>query len=153
METTDFCSYELSKRLKDCGFDKPCDCYYTNGYANDNPEDISRVVKLNNGSVYNHNKVIGADGEHISAVPLWQAQKWLREKKMIDVLVYNCACGYGWEISKADPQSRGTTLKFYDDNGEDRDSGMWLTYENALSAGITVALELIEQENTKNYGL
>lgn len=35
----------------------------------------------------------------------------------------------------------------YDDNGEDKDSGMWLTYENALSAGITVALELIEQEN------
>lgn len=32
----------------------------------------------------------------------------------------------------------------YDDNGEDKDSGMWLTYEQALSAGIAAALELIK---------
>lgn len=82
----------------------------------------------------------------VTASLLYHAQKWLREAKGIDVLVWNCACGYGWEISKADPQSRGTTLKFYDDNGEDRDSGMWLTYENALSAGINVALQLLDNE-------
>ena len=143
METTDFCSYELSKRLKDCGFNEPCDHYY-NGHGNLNRyADTDRINRNTNG---HHTP-------SCSAPTLAHAQKWLRDKKKIDVLVYNCACGYGWEISKADPQSRGTTLKFYDDNGEDRDSGMWLTYENALSAGITVALELIEQENTKNYGL
>ena len=83
--------------------------------------------------------------ELASAPTLWQAQKWLREAKGIDVLVWNCACGYGWEISKADAQSRGTMLMDYDDNGEDMDSGMWLTYENALSAGIAAALELIKK--------
>ena len=137
METTDFCSYELSKRLKDCGFDKPCDHYY-NGHGNLNRyADTDRINRNTNG---HHTP-------SCSAPTLAHAQKWLREAKGIDVLVWNCACGYGWEISKADTQSRGTTLMVYDDNGEDMDSGMWLTYENALSAGITVALELIEQEN------
>ena len=27
------------------------------------------------------------------------AQKWLRETKNIHICVYNCACGYGYEIS------------------------------------------------------
>ena len=135
METTDFCSYELSKRLKDCGFNEPCDHYY-NGHGNLNRyADTDRINRNTNG---HHTP-------SCSAPTLAHAQKWLREKWGIDVLVWNCACGYGWEISKADPQSRGTTLMVYDDNGEDMDSGMWLTYENALSAGITVALELIEQ--------
>lgn len=30
------------------------------------------------------------------------AQKWLRETKNIHICIYNCACGYGYEISKAD---------------------------------------------------
>lgn len=136
----DFVSYELAVKLKAAGFDEPCDHYYTNGYANDNPEDLSRVVKLNNGNVYNHNKVIGADGEHISAVPLWHAQKWLREKKKIDVLVYNCACGYLWEVSKA---TNGTGLILFDEKGDDENSGCWTSYEAALSAGITAALDLL----------
>ena len=83
-------------------------------------------------------------GNDVSAPLLYQAQKWLREAKGIDVLVWNCSCGYGWEISKADPHSRGTTLRLCDDNGEDRDSGMWLTYENALAAGIAAAMKLLD---------
>lgn len=76
---------------------------------------------------------------------MWRSvEEGLREEKGIDVLVWNCSCGYGWEISKADTQSRGTTLMVYDDNGEDKDSGMWLTYENALYAGIVVALQFID---------
>lgn len=137
METTDFCSYELSKRLKDCGFDEPCDCYYTNGYANDNPEDISRVVKLNNGSVYNHNKVIGAGGEHISAVSLWQAQKWLRKVKHISVRVSYIHYHKVWFADWLNL-----------DSGEfDDTDATFATYEEALADGISVALELIEQEN------
>lgn len=140
METTDFCSYELSKRLKDCGFDEPCQTFY------DANRELGRALDSDNfnhlGETYQGEWFTGT----ISAPTLAHAQKWLREVKGIDVLVWNCACGYGWEISKADPQSRGTTLKFYDDNGEDRDSGMWLTYENALSAGINVALQLLDNE-------
>lgn len=39
-----------------------------------------------------------------------------------------------------------TTLLEYDDNGEDEDSGMWLTYEAALAAGIDAILEFIRQK-------
>lgn len=89
----------------------------------------------------------GVSKETCDAPTLAQAQKWLREVKEIDVLVFNCSCGYGWEISKAgNEQSRGTTIMLYDDNGEDKDSGMWLSYESALSAGIDKALELLGKE-------
>lgn len=138
MGTTDFCSYELSKRLKDCGFDEPCYFYYTRENA---PEDHVWSTTSEEAPI-DYNKSVYAG---CSMPTLAQAQKWLREVMGIDVLVWNCACGYGWEISKADADSRGTTLMDYDDNGEDRDSGMWLTYENALSAGIASALELIKK--------
>ena len=83
------------------------------------------------------------DAERIPAPRLDQAQKLLRDCRGVDVLVFNNACGYGWEISKADSQSRGTMIAFFDDNGEDGPSGMWWTYEDALSAGIDAALELL----------
>lgn len=73
------------------------------------------------------------------AVFLWHVQKWLREKKGIDVLVQNCACGYLWEVSKA---KNGTGLILFDDKGDDEDSGCWTTYEGALSAGLNAALNL-----------
>lgn len=71
---------------------------------------------------------------------LAQAQKWLREKKMIDVLVYNCACGYTWEVSKA---MNGTGLIEFDEKGDDESSGCWTSYEGSLSAGISSALDLL----------
>lgn len=137
METTDYVSYDLALKLKACGFDEPCDCYYTNGYANDNPEDISRVVKMNNGSVYNHNKVLGADGEHISAVPLWHAQKWLREKWGIFVEVTSEAL-YDWDFFVMELDEDANV-------GVVRGSEIYPSYEAALSAGISAALELIKK--------
>lgn len=77
-----------------------------------------------------------------AAVPLWQAQKWLREKKGIDVLVHNCACGYTWEVSKA---MNGTGLIEFDEKGDDESSGCWTSYEGSLSAGISASLELIKK--------
>lgn len=150
METTDYCDYKLSLALKACGFDEPCDHYYTNGYANDNPEDISRVVKLNNGSVYNHNKVIGADGEHISAVPLWQAQKWLREKKGIAINVIAHGCHdkyregkYHWEeIHLPNSNENGPQWMDWFIYGK---HPLFDTYEEALADGLSQMLELIKK--------
>lgn len=139
MNNEDYASYELALKLKACGFDEPCNHYYT-------PNKTLHIVKSNAlaPEITNNRFLDEIDDGCCTAVPLWQAQKWLREVKSIDVLVWNCACGYGWEISKADADSRGTTLMDYDDNGEDKDSGMWLTYENALYAGIVVALQFID---------
>lgn len=139
MDSLDFVPYETAKKLKAAGFDEPCDHYYTSNKA-------MRVVKGNAlaPETTNNRFLEEISDECCTAVPLWQAQKWLREKKEINVLIGDCACGYYWEASKAgDEQTRGTMLIYYDGNGEDECSGMWLSYEAALSAGIDAALELI----------
>lgn len=66
-------------------------------------------------------------------------QKWLRETKNIHICVYNCACGYGYEISKAD---NGTHIASSTYKGTN-DGGNWDTYEEALEAGLQEALKLI----------
>ena len=66
-------------------------------------------------------------------------QKWLREIKNIHICVYNCACGYGYEISKAD---NGTHIASSTYKGTN-DGGGWDTYEKALEAGLQEALKLI----------
>ena len=137
METTDYCSYELSKALKACGFDEPCDHYYC---AFDNETDV-RFWSIH--PAQSQNGFTNPDGKVIAdAPPLAHAQKWLREKKGIDVLVHNCACGYIWEVSKA---KNGTGLILFDEKGDDENSGCWTSYEAALSAGISATLELIKK--------
>lgn len=66
------------------------------------------------------------------------AHRWLREVKNLYVCIYNCACGYGYEISKVD----GTHILSSGFEGPN-DGGNWNTYEEALEAGIQRALELI----------
>ena len=141
MNSEDYVSYELALKLKACGFDEPCDHYYIKDNA---PDGTAWIVPTTYREDFNADSYFPFCKPLCSAPTLAHAQKWLREEKGIDVLVWNCSCGYGWEISKADTQSRGTTLMVYDDNGEDKDSGMWLTYENALYAGIVVALQFID---------
>lgn len=137
METTDYCSYELSKALKECGFYEPCRHYYC---AFDNETDV-RFWSIH--PAQSQNGFTNPDGKVIADAPtLAHAQKWLREKKKIDVLVYNCACGYIWEVSKA---TNGTGLILFDEKGDDENSGCWTSYERALSAGISSALELIKK--------
>lgn len=130
-----YVTYDQAVKLKEFGFDAECNQYY----LCDNNDTINHT----NGA-YNHND----NGLAYSAPRLDQAQAWLREVKEIDVLVFNCSCGYGWEISKANPESRGTGIAIFDDEGEDENSGMWLSYESALSAGIDKALELLTDKTT-----
>lgn len=67
------------------------------------------------------------------------AQKWLRETKNIHICVYNCACGYGYEISKADNGTHMASSVYKGTN----DGEKWDTYEEALEAGLQEALKLI----------
>lgn len=66
-------------------------------------------------------------------------QKWLRETKNIHICVYNCACGYGYEISKADNGTHIASSVYKGTN----DGGEWDTYEEALESGLQEALKLI----------
>ena len=77
--------------------------------------------------------------KYLSVPPQSVAQKWLRETKNIHICVYNCACGYGYEISKADNGTHITSSVYEGPN----DGGKWDIYEEALEAGIWEALKLI----------
>lgn len=77
--------------------------------------------------------------KYLSVPPQSVAQKWLREIKNIHICVYNCACGYGYEISKADNGTHITSSVYEGTN----DGGEWDTYEEVLETGLQEALKLI----------
>lgn len=132
METTDYCSYELSKKLKVCGFDEPCDHYYC---AFDNETD----VRFWSCSPQSQNGFVNPKGKVIADAPtLAQAQKWLREKWRIAInVIAHDGGAYDYDIvflpNAVDcdcPTDRATFSR---------------TYEEALSEGIESALELIKK--------
>lgn len=137
MTPEDYVSYPLALRLKAAGFDEPCrDFYWTSD------------------STFKHTDApVHKNSEHcttmVAAPTLWQAQKWLREK-------------YGLHVS-VDPYSD------YSEDADGRKCDEWHfwafdlytifgderftesdeefdTYESALSAGISAALDLINPE-------
>ncbi len=135
METTDYCSYNLSLALKVCGFDEPCDHYYC---AFDNETDV-RFWSVH--PAQSQNGFTNPDGKVIADAPtLAHAQKWMREKKGIAINViahdggaYDCDIVFLPNAVDCDyPIDRATFSR---------------TYEEALSEGMESALELIEQEN------
>ena len=77
--------------------------------------------------------------KYLSVPPQSVAQKWLREAKNIHICVYNCACGYGYELSKANNGTHITSSVYEGPN----DGGKWDIYEEALEAGLQEALKLI----------
>ena len=77
--------------------------------------------------------------KYLSVPPQSVAQKWLRETKNIHICVYNCACGYGYELSKANNGTHITSSVYEGPN----DGGKWDIYEEALEAGLQEALKLI----------
>lgn len=153
MTPEDYVSYPLALALKKVGFDEPCHYGYSVKMRLE-PE-ISfgepKMVQSKTPKNYNDNrKGITKGLEFCSAVPLWQAQKWLREKGIhisvnpymgydidADGALYNEYPSWGFELMGV------ASAEFMNDAG-----GNHTSYETALSAGIAAALELIE--NNKN---
>lgn len=67
-------------------------------------------------------------------------QKWLREIKNLHIAIIRDACGYGYDICKADNGTHIADGVFDSPN----DGGQWDTYEEALETGIQEALKLIK---------
>lgn len=67
------------------------------------------------------------------------AQKWLRETHNLHISIIRNACGYSYDICKADNGTHISEGIFKGPN----DGGQWDTYEEALEAGIQEALKLI----------
>lgn len=132
MNSEDYCSYKLSKALKACGFDEPCGSYYDKACASDD-----EYWHTKREEIYNWNG-LGSDCQ-ISAPILWQAQKWLREKKELCVTVYA-------QPYNGLPYYTGYIL-FEGDEKEvlDQDGHWYDDYEKCLSETISAALELIKK--------
>ena len=127
MEITDYVDFKTALALKKAGFNEPCDHYY-NGHGNLNRyADTDRINRNTNG---HHTP-------SCSAPTLAHAQKWLREKKGFFVEVTSEAL-HDWDylILELD---------------EDVNAGLAIgkeiyeSYEQALSAGISASLQLIEK--------
>lgn len=132
----DYCSYELSKALKAAGFDEPC----------------AKGVKIIPGTEREEwdeeecQWCTVQDIEYYPKITLWQAQKWLRERKGIAINVdAHDGDFYTWEavfLSNASPDvviEASLSAKFspyVEKHG---------SYERALSVGISAVLELIKK--------
>ena len=132
-----YCTYEQSVKLKELGFDWKVNNYYTNGYANHDPEDITKIVRFHYDSPNNHNRVISAYGPCYSAPRLDQAAAWMRNCKGIDIEMRVFYIGnkrvYRPYIM---PHNRKDYIA-YPPVG---------SYESALEYGISTALELLGKE-------
>ena len=121
----DYVSYEVAKLLNKKGFDINTGTFYGNGGV------------LYHGSLAFHSCIRKEYGSY-PAPPLHIAQKWLRVKKNIHIMMDVCASGYYAVLWK----TNGTFIKTLVDKGPN-DGGVWDTFEEALQTGILEALKLI----------
>ena len=140
METTDYCSYELSKALKAAGFDEPCNYGYSVKMRLE-PEVFFGEPKMVHSKVpknYNDNRKGIEKGLSFCSAPLlYHAQKWLRDKKDWHIIVRPCI----WESLTYE------FMLWHRFRGyENADKGFYFSsYEQALSEGIKSAIELIKK--------
>ena len=136
-------SYELALKLKECGFDEPCDSYYDKACASDDEYWYTKREEA-----YNWN---GLDSDcQISAPSLYAAQKWLREKKgiAINVIAHDISDKYRegeyhWEeVYLPNFSEEGHQWHDWFIYGK---HPLFDTYEEALSDGLNQMLRLIEK--------
>lgn len=137
----DYVNYELALKLKECGFDEPCIARWAC------EPDGKPILLGSTAFVFSNAELKGRD---VTAPLLYHAQKWLREEYGIHIDV----CTYSDYSTDADGKVCDRWdfwgFELYAIVGGERiaiDDDEYGFYEQALSAGITVALELIEQGN------
>lgn len=94
MNTEDFVTYKQAIKLKECGFDESCSCYY-----NSDRQLLSVKMCALSPDTTNNRYLAEISNELVTAPTLEQAAKWLRENKDIHELprsaevfkaYYNC---------------------------------------------------------------
>ena len=128
--TEEFVTLETAKLLKEKGFKEDVFTFYE-------VDCVEGDMILS--ETYNESENFNEKNDCLSAPTQSLAQKWLRETKNIHICVYNCACGYGYEISKAENGTHIASSVYEGPN----DGGKWDVYEDALEAGLQEALKLI----------
>lgn len=128
--TEEFVTLETAKLLKEKGFKEDVFTFYE-------ADCVEGDMILS--ETYDESENFNEKNDCLSAPTQSLAQKWLRETKNIHICVYNCACGYGYEISKADNGTHMASSVYKGTN----DGEEWDSYEEALEAGLQEALKLI----------
>jgi hypothetical protein len=136
----EFCDYETSVALKELGFREKCPTYY------DTEDNVGLLLNTQWTSDYmpcqfidcfeSHNSNTSDDNSYVDAPTIYQAQKWLIDKKKLFVEVTLGAFDqtYLWEICNTENSDLITGgFSSYD------------TYEEALSEGIKKAIEILKQ--------
>lgn len=123
----DYVNFETAKHLKEKGFHVPIHTFY-------NPNKKNYGVKLD-PCLIDRNA-----GVCVSAPTLQMAMKWLRKIHNLHIEVFRTACGYLYVISDV---PSGTDLYGNVDanDGDDKSSGQWTTYEKACESAIKYCLE------------
>lgn len=148
MNPEDYVSYPpLALALKKAGFDEPCRYYY-------NPKGMLRKAKDNalSPEVLNNRYLDEIADGVCSAVPLWQAQKWLRDIFLLHVGANPALPTRKWQFyiddlnQQINPYDGELMTRWDDDMQEKADEHLHDTYESALSAGIAAALDFLDNE-------
>ena len=127
----DFVTFEIALKLKEKGFDIPCEMYY---YVHDDIEDSIMSLESTGGwcDFYNSKNRYGC-----AAPTIYQTLKWLREEKNIHLIVEIADSGWyytiypnvRWEDGKL--KSDKYIMSFKNKN----------SYEEAVLAGIEYILD------------
>ena len=111
-------SFETAKVLKIKGFNEPCSYHY---------DESGKLKKDDKESNYNANVA------EFSAPTLWDAQKWLRDKKFIHISIEVDFEGYTFSVSAKDEDDMYNEYSYY--------HKIYDTYEECLDHAIAEALE------------
>ena len=130
----DFCDYETCVALKELGYKVSTSAYYMSHH-----KDLIWVSNPFRGSYvtdcfYSHNSLPKdvMTANFIDAPTLWEAQKWLREEKHIEVLVLSKGMvGAPYDV------------QVYTEDYSISDDKEYSTYEDALSEGIKEAVKIL----------
>ena len=119
----DFVTFEIAKKLKEKGFDKPCSWLY------------SSYKVLN----WFDDNLIEQHPDFVLAPTISQVLKWLREEKKYHVEFVGNACGYLFIVS--DIPSEGGTDRYCSDYSGPNDGGTWDKYEDCALAAIEYIID------------
>lgn len=138
MDNKDFVSYETAKKLKACGFDEPYGKWIASKsfsyYDEDECCDHNAVIRK--GWLIAQKQKEKYDQEALPYLSLWQAQKWLREKKKMhcQVLLNGVRTMYFWQARELVGNGKyADSIHQYD------------VFEDAMRDCIDAALELINK--------
>ena len=117
-----FVEFETAKLLKEKGFDELCFAYYEDDGTFRKSRSCIAIRNMSNLYFFG------------SAAPTQCLTiRWLREVHNLSVEVNRTACGY---IGAVVAIPSGTDIVFLDEDGDDKETGQYTTWEKAAEAGI-----------------